>query len=88
MDCFFFDGAKIAFQVALTILEYNEEAILKCKDEGEAMQLLNDYLAGIYLIEEDYAIDFAEDLGSSPNACSSIPDGTPSGPKCRMQVKN
>ncbi|XP_001600394.2 TBC1 domain family member 9 isoform X2 [Nasonia vitripennis] len=48
MDCFFYDGAKVIFQVALTVLEWNQEKLLKCHDDGEAMQLLTDYLGGVY----------------------------------------
>lgn len=48
IDCFFYDGAKVIFQIALMILEWNQETLLKCNDEGEAMQLLTDYLMGIF----------------------------------------
>lgn len=65
MDCFFYDGAKVIFQVALMLLEWNQDKLLQCKDEGkkcydistvifdvivsgEAMQLLSEYLMGIY----------------------------------------
>ncbi|KAF5307076.1 hypothetical protein FQR65_LT07135 [Abscondita terminalis] len=48
MDCFFYDGAKIIFQIALMILDWNEEKLLQCNDEGEAMQLLSEYLIGIF----------------------------------------
>lgn len=48
MDCFFYDGAKVIFQVALMILNLNQEQLLRCNDEGEAMQLLSEYLNGIY----------------------------------------
>jgi len=34
-------------QLALTILENNQAALLECKDEGQAMQLLTQYLQGI-----------------------------------------
>ncbi|XP_022917577.1 TBC1 domain family member 9B [Onthophagus taurus] len=47
MDCFFYDGAKVIFQVALMILELNQEELLRCRDEGEAMQLLSNYLVGV-----------------------------------------
>jgi len=47
MDCFFYDGAKILFQIALTCLEVNKKKILKCEDDGEAMQILGDYLERI-----------------------------------------
>ncbi|XP_066146218.1 TBC1 domain family member 9 isoform X1 [Euwallacea fornicatus] len=48
MDSFFYDGAKVIFQVALMLLEWNQDKILNCKDEGEAMQLLSEYLMGIF----------------------------------------
>nr|XP_049695540.1 TBC1 domain family member 9 isoform X3 [Helicoverpa armigera] len=48
MDCFFYDGAKVIFQVTLTILDINRDKLLKCTEDGQAMQVLNDYLQGIY----------------------------------------
>ncbi|XP_034242050.1 TBC1 domain family member 9 [Thrips palmi] len=48
IDCFFYDGAKVIFQVALAILSDNQEKILSCRDDGEATQLLSDYLEGIW----------------------------------------
>ncbi|XP_076251354.1 TBC1 domain family member 8/9 isoform X2 [Rhynchophorus ferrugineus] len=48
MDCFFYDGAKVIFQVALMLLEWNQDKLLQCRDEGEAMQILADYLMGIF----------------------------------------
>ncbi|XP_072943418.1 TBC1 domain family member 9 [Epargyreus clarus] len=48
MDCFFYDGAKVIFQVTLTILDINRDKLLKCSEDGQAMQVLNDYLEGIY----------------------------------------
>ncbi|KAF3421656.1 hypothetical protein E2986_04563 [Frieseomelitta varia] len=57
MDCFFYDGAKKKFevnrsfflcQIALTVLEWNQDKLLNCRDDGEAMQLLTDYLGGVY----------------------------------------
>lgn len=47
VDCFFYDGAKVVFQVALAILECNHEALLKAKDDGEAMTVLTGYLENI-----------------------------------------
>lgn len=47
MDCFFYFGAKIVFQIALCILECNEEALLKSKDDGEAMTILTGFLENI-----------------------------------------
>ncbi|XP_015111408.1 TBC1 domain family member 9 [Diachasma alloeum] len=48
MDCFFYDGAKVIFQIALTVLEWNQEKLLNCRDDGEAMQILTDYLGGVF----------------------------------------
>ncbi|XP_061712072.1 TBC1 domain family member 9 isoform X1 [Cydia pomonella] len=48
MDCFFYDGAKVIFQVTLKILDINRDKLLKCTEDGQAMQVLNDYLKGIY----------------------------------------
>ncbi|CAL8082933.1 unnamed protein product [Orchesella dallaii] len=86
MDCFFYEGVKAAFQIALTMLEMKEDALLKCRDEGEAMQLLNEYLSGIYLIKEE-PIDIGEDLSRTPSPPISmtVPAGTPVGPKSRME---
>lgn len=38
----------ILSQIALKILEWNQQKILACEDDGEAMQILTDYLNGIY----------------------------------------
>lgn len=48
MDCFFYDGAKVIFQVTLTILDINRDKLLKCTEDGQAMQVLSEYLEGIY----------------------------------------
>ncbi|XP_044755659.1 TBC1 domain family member 9 isoform X1 [Coccinella septempunctata] len=48
MDCFFYDGSKVIFQIALKLLEMNQDQLFKCRDEGEAMQLLSDFLNGVY----------------------------------------
>jgi hypothetical protein len=34
--------------VALTVLESNQDKLLACRDDGEAMQLLGDYLQGVF----------------------------------------
>lgn len=49
VDCFFFDGAKVIFQVALTVLDENRDKLLKCKDDGEAMTILTSYLEKVSL---------------------------------------
>ncbi|XP_022235089.1 TBC1 domain family member 9-like, partial [Limulus polyphemus] len=47
VDCFFFDGAKVVFQVALAVLEANKDALMLCKDDGEAMTVLSKYLESV-----------------------------------------
>lgn len=47
VDCFFYDGARVVFMVALAILDANKEALENCGDEGEAMMVLADYLGSI-----------------------------------------
>lgn len=54
VDCFFYDGAKVIFMVALKILEWNQDKLLDSRDDGEAMQLLTEYLGGVY--NADYHI--------------------------------
>jgi uncharacterized membrane protein len=39
VDAFFFDGARVLFLLALTILKRNEEFLLNCTDEGTAGSL-------------------------------------------------
>lgn len=48
IDCFFYDGAKIIFIIALQILEWNKDVLLKCQDDGESMMALSTFLQGIY----------------------------------------
>jgi hypothetical protein len=35
MDAFFADGARVIFQLALTVLAKNEDFLLSCADDGE-----------------------------------------------------
>ncbi|KAJ3587618.1 hypothetical protein NHX12_011215 [Muraenolepis orangiensis] len=47
VDCFFFEGIKVIFQVALAVLNDNMDALLACNDEGEAMTILGRYLDNV-----------------------------------------
>lgn len=42
--------------MALTILDANEEKLIKCQDDGEAIQLLVKYLQGVYNDETETLI--------------------------------
>ncbi|CAF1369075.1 unnamed protein product [Adineta steineri] len=44
IDIFFYDGIKVLFQLALTILNENRQELLKCDDDGDAISVLTDYL--------------------------------------------
>ncbi|KAG9480108.1 hypothetical protein GDO78_011882 [Eleutherodactylus coqui] len=43
VDCFFYEGIKVIFQLALAVLEANVDKLLNCKDDGEAMTVLGKY---------------------------------------------
>jgi hypothetical protein len=49
MDCFFYEGAKVLFQLALVILAKNREFLLRCADDGEAMMKLTRYQFSLQL---------------------------------------
>ncbi|GIY50100.1 TBC1 domain family member 9 [Caerostris extrusa] len=60
VDCFFYDGAKVVFQIALKVLEANRHDLLASNDDGEAMTVLSDYLSSVRihvskLIKDAYA---------------------------------
>ncbi|RKP00542.1 hypothetical protein CXG81DRAFT_13114, partial [Caulochytrium protostelioides] len=46
LDCFFLEGPKIIFQIALAVFKLNAEQILNhCHDDGELMNLLKHFFA-------------------------------------------
>ncbi|KAG9508510.1 TBC1 domain family member 9, partial [Fragariocoptes setiger] len=47
VDCFFYDGARVVFQVALAILNANQASLLKARDDSEAMTILGTYIESI-----------------------------------------
>ncbi|XP_041366492.1 TBC1 domain family member 9-like [Gigantopelta aegis] len=47
LDCFFYDGAKVIFQVALAILDSRSDLLLACAEDGEAMTVLTAYLENV-----------------------------------------
>ena len=65
MDAFFFDGARVLFMLALTILKKNEEFLLKCSDDGDAMIRLNHYFDQI-LLDDNVATAKTGDAGDAP----------------------
>ncbi|OQR68545.1 TBC1 domain family member 9-like [Tropilaelaps mercedesae] len=47
MDCFFYEGPKVIFQVALAILDKNKKALSEVVDDGSALAILNKFLGSI-----------------------------------------
>ncbi|XP_077574397.1 TBC1 domain family member 9 [Stigmatopora nigra] len=47
VDCFFYDGIKVIFQLALAVLHASIHQLLECKDDGEAMTVLGRYLDNV-----------------------------------------
>lgn len=47
IDIFFYDGIKVLFQLALTILNENRQSLLKCEDDGDAIVVLTQYFEKI-----------------------------------------
>lgn len=47
VDCFFYEGIKVIFQLALAVLDANVDKLLGCKDDGEAMTVLGRYLDSV-----------------------------------------
>uniref|UniRef100_UPI00358F6515 TBC1 domain family member 9-like isoform X2 n=1 Tax=Myxine glutinosa TaxID=7769 RepID=UPI00358F6515 len=47
MDCFFLDGVRVIFQLALAVLDENLDRLLLCRDDGEAMTTLGRYLDNV-----------------------------------------
>ncbi|KAA0709761.1 TBC1 domain family member 9B [Triplophysa tibetana] len=47
VDCFFFEGIKVIFQVSLAVLHANMDQLMACSDEGEAMTILGRYLDNV-----------------------------------------
>ncbi|CAL1535440.1 unnamed protein product [Lymnaea stagnalis] len=47
LDCFFYDGARVIFQVAMTILDTKRDELLESREDGEAMAVLCQFLDNI-----------------------------------------
>ncbi|CAM4720242.1 TBC1 domain family member 8B isoform X1 [Lepidochelys kempii] len=47
VDCFFYDGIKAILQLGLAILDYNMDKLLTCKDDAEAVTVLNRFFDSV-----------------------------------------
>ncbi|KAF9358697.1 hypothetical protein BGX26_001133 [Mortierella sp. AD094] len=45
LDCFFFEGPKVLFQISLAILKVNGDELLASKDDGAFMDILKKYFS-------------------------------------------
>ncbi|XP_028570873.2 TBC1 domain family member 8B isoform X1 [Podarcis muralis] len=47
VDCFFYDGIKAVLQLGLAVLDYNMDRLLTCKDDAEAVTVLNRFFDSV-----------------------------------------
>uniref|UniRef100_A0A8C8R5W2 TBC1 domain family member 8B n=1 Tax=Pelusios castaneus TaxID=367368 RepID=A0A8C8R5W2_9SAUR len=47
VDCFFYDGIKAILQLGLAVLDYNMDKLLACKDDAEAVTVLNRFFDSV-----------------------------------------
>ncbi|XP_042335445.1 TBC1 domain family member 8B isoform X1 [Sceloporus undulatus] len=47
VDCFFYDGIKAILQLGLAVLDYNMDRLLTCKDDAEAVTVLNRFFDSV-----------------------------------------
>ena len=52
IDCFFYSGSRVIFQMGLNVLSHNKQFLLGCRDEGEAMMGLNKYFTNVVRDDE------------------------------------
>ncbi|XP_072315703.1 TBC1 domain family member 9B-like isoform X2 [Eucyclogobius newberryi] len=75
IDAFFCDGITVIFQVALSVLYDNMDALLACNDEGEAMTVLGSYLENVVNPEVEEHIPVLHSAVSSedsPSPCMDV----------------
>ncbi|XP_053329061.1 TBC1 domain family member 8B [Spea bombifrons] len=66
VDCFFYDGIKAILQLGLAVLDFNIEKLLVCKDDAEAVTILNRFF--------DNVINKDSPLPSTVQQASSSPE--------------
>uniref|UniRef100_A0A8C5PSY8 TBC1 domain family member 8B n=1 Tax=Leptobrachium leishanense TaxID=445787 RepID=A0A8C5PSY8_9ANUR len=47
VDCFFYDGIKAILQLGLAVLDFNIDKLLICKDDAEAVTILNRFFENV-----------------------------------------
>ncbi|KAM6151753.1 TBC1 domain family member 8B [Rhynchocyon petersi] len=66
VDCFFYDGIKAILQLGLAILDYNLDKLLECKDDVEAVTVLNRFFDNV--INKDSPLPSSVQQGSNMSA--------------------
>ncbi|KAJ1343721.1 hypothetical protein BSLG_001702 [Batrachochytrium salamandrivorans] len=92
-DCFFYQGEKILFRVALTLLHIHEEQIIACQDIGDAWRLLKDLPKQVIDCEEFMKLCFKprviiNPFGSGLNPASPRLNRFPMSPRLRSIDSN
>ncbi|XP_072482579.1 TBC1 domain family member 8B isoform X2 [Notamacropus eugenii] len=69
VDCFFYDGIKAILQLGLAVLDYNMEQLLTCKDDAEAVTVLNRFFDNV--TNKDSPLPSTVQQGSSASDAKS-----------------
>ncbi|XP_036596343.1 TBC1 domain family member 8B [Trichosurus vulpecula] len=69
VDCFFYDGIKAILQLGLAVLDYNMEQLLSCKDDAEAVTVLNRFFDNV--TNKDSPLPSTVQQGSSTSDAKS-----------------
>ncbi|XP_023332469.1 TBC1 domain family member 9 [Eurytemora carolleeae] len=62
MDCFFYSGSKVLFQLGMMIMHKNQDFLLSCRDDGEAMMKLGRFFQTIVRDEPDVVEGTPDDI--------------------------
>ncbi|KAI2647991.1 TBC1 domain family member 8 [Labeo rohita] len=63
LDCFFYQGIRAIFQIALAVLDANATELSTCSDDGHALMILSSFLEQVRHEEESHVCP--EDAGAS-----------------------
>ncbi|KAI8990038.1 rab-GTPase-TBC domain-containing protein [Pilobolus umbonatus] len=57
LDCFFLEGPKIIFQIALAILKYHEDKLLRISDDSELLVIVKQFFGSLNLPNADTSVE-------------------------------
>lgn len=77
VDCFLWEGPKVLFQVGLTILHLNREALLLAQDDGEAMDVLTAFLKAVDMASPHSQSQSTSNLSTTTPAAATTNTATP-----------